>query len=300
MKIFIDTADLDEIKKACSWGIVDGATTNPSLIKKAVDRRKGKVAMDEYIKEIVETVPGPVSLEVIALNADEMIEQAEILHEKFSPYGNIVIKIPINPHMDERTYDFDGLKAIKKLNMKGIPVNATLIMTPEQALLAAKAGAAYASPFAGRIDDYIRAKLGLRRTIDFQKGDHFDSDIIQNILKRRLGMNKDMNSVLKTDINEYSKLISSSHDNGVYSGLDLIRKILKIYRNYGYKTEIIAASMRNARQVREVSEVGADIATIPVNILREMIQHGKTLEGVKAFLRDVVPAYESLFKKRKN
>lgn len=299
MKIFIDTADLDEIKMACSWGIVDGATTNPSLIKRAVDRRKGKVAMDEYIKEIVKTVPGPVSLEVIALKADEMIEQAETLHEKFSPHGNVVIKIPINPNMDERTYDFDGLKAIKKLNMEGIPVNATLIMTPEQALLAAKAGAAYASPFAGRIDDYIRTKLGLRRTIDFQKGDYFDSDIIQNMLKRRLGMNKDMHSILETYINEYSKLISSSHDKGVYSGLDLIQKILKIYRNYGYKTKIIVASIRNARQVREVSEAGADIATIPVNIIKEMIQHDKTLEGIKAFSRDVVPAYEGLFKKRK-
>ena len=149
MKIFIDSAELNEIKKACEWGVIDGATTNPSLIKKAVDERKGRIAMEDYIKEILKTVPGPVSLEVIAVKAEEMIEQARLLYNKFSSYGEVVIKIPINPSLGDDGLDFDGLKAIKRLSEDGIPVNCTLVMTPEQALLAAKAGASYVSPFAG-------------------------------------------------------------------------------------------------------------------------------------------------------
>jgi len=130
LKIFIDSADIDEIKQACEWGIIDGATTNPSLIKKAVDKRGGKVTMEEYIREILKVVPGPVSLEVIAVRSDEMVKQAKLLYEKFSPYGEVVIKIPVNPSLGDDGLDFDGLKAIRRISKEGIPVNCTLVMTP--------------------------------------------------------------------------------------------------------------------------------------------------------------------------
>jgi transaldolase len=296
MKIFIDTADLIEIEEANTWGIVDGITTNPSLIKKAVDRRAGKISMREYLIKMVQSVQGPVSLEVIAFKVEEMVKQAEALYREFNPYGNVVIKIPVNPAMDDTVIDFDGLKAIKRLYDVGIPVNATLIMTPEQALLAAKAGAAYASPFAGRIDDYIRAKFGIKRGIDYQKDEYFDSQLLQKIIDRILSKSVNISTVSETYIDPHLKtLINSGHDNGIECGVDLIQKIVHMYKNFGYHTEVIAASLRNARQVREVAEAGVDIATIPFNVLEEMIQHAKTIEGVKAFTRDVVPAYKALF-----
>ncbi|MBS3812641.1 transaldolase, partial [Candidatus Bipolaricaulota bacterium] len=156
MKIFIDTAELTEIKEAYSWGIVDGVTTNPSLIKKAVDARD-RVNLEEYIEEILRTVDGPVSLEVIGLTSDDMIEEGKYLYDKFNSVNdNVVIKIPINTSTEGgESENYAGLKAISELSSQGIPVNTTLIMKPEQALLAAKAGAHYVSPFAGRIDDYI-------------------------------------------------------------------------------------------------------------------------------------------------
>jgi transaldolase len=294
MDIYIDTADLDEIKSACSWGIIDGATTNPSLIKKAIDKRGGKIAMDKYIEEILEAVPGPVSLEVIALDTDGMVKQAKMLYERFSPHGNVVIKIPINPRMGEEARDFDGLKAIRQLSEEEVPTNATLIMTPEQALLAAKAGATYASPFAGRVDDYIRARMGVK----FQKGDYFDYDLIRRIVEKKLEKSireERPISELYVD-NDVGAILSTGQDNGVYSGVDLVARILRIYRNYGFETKVIAASMRNARQVREVAELGVDIATMPFEVIKEMIQHYKTLEGIRNFTADVVPAYKELFK----
>ena len=300
MKIFIDTADLDEIREACSWGIVDGATTNPSLIKRAVDKRGGNVTMEKYIREILETVPGPVSLEVIATDAEGMVEQARLLHRKFSPYGEVVVKIPVNPSLDESgTRDFDGLKAIQTLKNEGIPTNATLIMTPEQALLAAKAGASYASPFAGRIDDYIRKRMGLQPGVDFQKGDYFDYGLVNALVRARL---KDVMESKTGPLSElYSdrdvrEVLAKAQDNGICSGVDLVARVVRIYRNYGYKTQVIAASIRNARQVREVAEVGADIATLPFNVIREMIRHPKTLEGMRRFTEDIVPSYRRLFK----
>lgn len=300
MKIFVDTADIDEIREACSWGIVDGATTNPSLIKRAVDKRKGKIAMEEYIKEILEVVPGPVSLEVIALEGDSMVKQAELLYDKFSPHGEVVIKIPINPSMEKGGFDFEGLKAMKRLNEEGIPTNATLIMTPEQALLAAKAGAAYASPFAGRVDDYIREKLGMKRGVDFQKGDYFNYELLTRIVEKELEESmKKHGSIRELYVDEgVRNLLSLGQDNGVLSGVDLVGKIIKIYRNYGYETKVIAASMRNARQVREVAELGVDIATLPFDVIKEMTKHNKTLEGMRNFTADVVPAYEGMFKQK--
>jgi len=302
MKIFVDTAKLDEIKEACSWGVVDGVTTNPSLIKRAVDEVKSRgkeINMETYIWEICKTAGKgrPVSLEVISLTMKEMIEEAELLYSKFNPAAeNVVIKIPINTRIDEsERIDYDGLKTIKKLSQKGIPINVTLIMTPEQALLAAKAGASYASPFAGRVDDYIRKKLG----IEFSKGDYFDFELIERIGKKRL--DKHLKSsrgepAASLYLDEETKnSIGFGKDNGIESGVDLVKSIMRIYRNYGIKTEVIAASIRNARQIRQMAEAGAHIATIPFPVIRGMLQHPKTVEGIKSFSADVVPEYRELF-----
>ncbi len=302
MKIFVDTAKLDEIKEACSWGVVDGVTTNPSLIKRAVDEAKGEgkeIDMETYIWEICKTAGKgrPVSLEVISLTMKEMVEEAELLYSKFNPAAeNVVIKIPINTRIDEsERIDYDGLKTIKKLSRKGIPINVTLIMTPEQALLAAKAGASYASPFAGRVDDYIRKKLG----IEFSKGDYFDFELIEKIGKKRLDKHLKSSrgepaASLYLDT-ETKNSIGFGKDNGIESGVDLVKSIMKIYRNYGIKTEVIAASIRNARQIRQMAEAGAHIATIPFPVIRGMLQHPKTVEGIKSFSADVVPEYRDLF-----
>jgi len=281
MKIFVDTAEIEEIKTAISWGIVDGVTTNPSLIKKAVDKRQGKVTMAEYIMEIVKITPGPVSLEVLGGTSDEMITQGRLLYKKFSPYGNVAIKIPVNPSLQENDgLEFDGLKAIKHLSNEGIPVNVTLIMTPEQALLAAKAGAAYASPFAGRIDDYIRIKMGLKLGTDFQKDSYFDSELVRKVCEK--------------------KTVEMGQDNGVLSGVDLVARILRIYQNYGFKTEVIAASIRNPRQAREVAELGVHIATLPFEVIQGMVTHVKTIEGTRSFTADIVPPYRDLFSRKKS
>jgi len=300
MKIFIDTAELDEIKQAFSWGVIDGVTTNPSLIKKAVDKRKGEITMEEYIKEILKTVPGPVSLEVIATKADEMIEQGRLLYGKFSPYGEVAVKIPVNPSMGDDGLDFDGLRAIRQLCREDIPVNCTLVMTPEQALLAAKAGAVYVSPFAGRIDDYIRARLGMKIGVDFKKEDYFDYELLKRTSETKLEENtKRFNSVAEVyQSKEVKSLVDLVQDNGIRSGVDLVAKILKIYRNYGYKTQVIAASIRNARQAREVAELGVDIATLPFEVIKEMIKHHKTVEGMRNFTADIVPTYEKIFKQK--
>ena len=276
MKIFVDTAEIEEIKTAISWGVVDGVTTNPSLIKKAVDKRQGKITMTKYIEEIVKVTPGPVSLEVLGGTADEIVAQGKLLYKKFSPHGNVAIKIPVNPSLQENdSHQFDGLKAIRELSDEGTPVNATLVMSPEQALLVAKAGASYASPFAGRIDDYIRAKMGLKMGTDFKKDSYFEAEPIR----------KDSEA-------ENSEL---RQDNGVWSGVDLVARILRIYRNYGYKTEVIAASIRNPRQAREVAELGVHIATLPFEVIQGMVAHAKTFEGMRSFTSDIVPPYRDLF-----
>ncbi len=267
MKIYVDTADIEEIKTAFAWGIVDGVTTNPSLIKKAV--KKYKKGLKEYIKEILKIAgKTPVSLEIISVKEKEMYEQAVTLYEMFSTKeNNIVIKIPINIAEDkEDTTHYDALKVINKLAKKKIPVNCTLIMTPEQSLLAAKAGASYVSPFAGRIDDDLRKRAGR----EFEKTDYHEADgiMIEDVLV---------------------------HDKGIVSGVDLVEQTQHMLRTYKYNTQVIAASVRNARQVRELALIGADIATIPFSVLNEMIHHHKTFEGLKAFTNDIVPEYEKLF-----
>lgn len=304
MKIFIDTAKLDEIKEAWSWGIVDGVTTNPSLIKKAVDalKEKGeKVDMSTYIEQILKTAGKghPVSLEVISLTSDEMFKEAVLLYERFNPVaGNVVIKIPVNTYIQGCPHtNFEGLKTIKRLSEKGIPVNCTLIMTPEQALLAAKAGARYASPFAGRVDDYIRKHLG----VNFRKSDYFDFELIEELRYQALEENieeyinegESLGELYQNE--EIARWINFGRDNGISSGVDLVAQIAQIYNNYGIETEIIASSMRNARQVREVAQVGAHIATIPFPVIKQMMQHPKTEEGIKLFTQDVVPEYRKIF-----
>ena len=288
MKIFIDTADLDEIKEAASWGILDGVTTNPSLIKKAVEKMKARgkqISMEDYIKEICRSVDGPVSLEVKGRRYDEMVREAKILYEKFNGVNNnVVIKIPINTAFSPDDEQFEGIKAIKELESLGIPTNATLVMTPEQALLAAKAKASYVSPFLGRVDDFIRKKMGIQHG----KMDYWDYEAIELIEQeeRKKNVEKGYEGVAAINYG----------DNGIYSGVELVYDVIEIYEAYGYETKIIAASIRNARQVRQVAMLGVDIATIPFIVIKEMISHYKTMEGMKKFSEDVVEEYEEIFK----
>jgi len=272
MDIFIDSADIEDIKKAMEYGVCSGCTTNPSLIKKAIDKLKARgenVNMEDYIKMICETLGEgrPVSLEVISLDADSMIKEAETLYKKFNSIANnVVIKIPVNTATSENGNHYEGLKAVKALSEKGIPINATLVFTPEQALLAAKARAKYVSPFAGRVDDFIRTNAGIK----FEKPDYFPAE-----------GRKEGGRILE--------------DNGIVSGVDLVARIVDIFANYDLEAKIIAASMRNARQVREVAELGVDIATVPFYVIEQMLKHPKTFEGIVKFSKDVVPEYRNLF-----
>ena len=270
MEIFIDTAKIEEIEQSIDYGIVDGVTTNPSLIKEAILGLQKKTDFDSYIKKILATAKGkPVSLEIIGTSYREMLEQAKRIYKKYNPVANnVVIKIPINPsfEIDSET-EFHGLRVIRELSKIKIPSNCTLIMTPEQALVAAKAGAKYISPFVGRIDDFIRTN----NNIEFQKSDYFPSYGWKNG-ERMLD------------------------DNGIISGIELLRECIKMMQKYNFKSKVIAASIRNARQFREVALVGVAIATIPYYVLKELIRHYKTREGVKKFTQDIVAEYSEMFK----
>lgn len=300
MKIFIDTAELDEIKEAYSWGIVDGVTTNPSLIKKAVDARED-INLEEYIEEILQTVDGPVSLEVIGLTYKDMVKEGKYLYDRFNSINdNVAVKIPINTRAEGTSDEpYAGLKAIKELSADGISVNTTLIMKPEQALLAAKAGADYVSPFAGRIDDYIRSNLGLVRGEDYQKSAHHDSSLMDRALElsaKSLASECSGESLSEVYFDsQYRELREKARDQGIRSGVDLVRFIKEIFDHYSFDTQILAASMRNSRQVREVAEVGADIGTLPFAVIREMLDHYKTEQGIISFSEDVVPEYKGIF-----
>lgn len=208
MKLFIDTAITEEIKEANDMGIICGVTTNPSLIAKSGRDFK------EVIKEITSIVDGPISAEVISLNSDEMVKEAL---ELVKIHKNIVIKIPMCQ---------EGLKATKILTEKGMKTNVTLIFSAAQALLAARAGATYVSPFLGRLDD--------------------------------IGM----------------------------EGLNLIEEIVDIFDMHGIETEIIAASIRNPMHVTKAARVGAHIATVPLNVLKQMTKHPLTDSGIEKFLKD--------------
>ncbi|MBN1292688.1 MAG: transaldolase [Candidatus Latescibacteria bacterium] len=274
MKLFLDTASLQEIKEAISWGIIDGVTTNPSLIKKAVIALREvdeQEDIESYIKKILATAGRmcPVSLEVAGLTADEMTEQGILLYEKFDQVaGNVVIKIPVcTINSKGEGGIFDGITAIKNLTEERIPVNSTLIFTPEQALIAAKAGAEYVSPFAGRIDDRIRRQAEM----SFEKNDYFPAT----------GIYDEDNNFLT--------------DFGLVSGVDLVSQIAKIFQQYKMECEIIAASIRNPIQAREMAAVGAHISTVPFSVLKAMAQHPGTVDGIDAFTGDLVKEYLGLF-----
>jgi len=268
MKIFIDSADIDEIREAYSGGVLDGVTTNPSLIKKAAAKRPG-LNMKDYINKILTTAEGtPVSLEVLGTSYRDMIEEGKKLYQIFNPVAeNVVIKVPVNPSLQKEA-SYDGIKTIKELTDQGIPVNATLIFTPEQALLAAKAGALFVSPFAGRVDDLIRNN----HKIKYDKTDYFPF------------------SGWKTESAE-----DLMEDNGIVSGIDLVSQCVEIFREFGLQAEILAASLRNPRQVREAALVGADIATLPFPVIKALLYHFKTREGMENFIKDIVPEYAALF-----
>lgn len=208
MKFFIDTANINEIKEAASLGILDGVTTNPSLVAK-----EGR-DFTELLKEICSIVDGPVSAEVISVDKEGILKEAREL-AKIHP--NIVVKVPLIK---------EGLKAVKILSQEGIKTNVTLCFSPSQALLAAKAGATYISPFVGRLDD-----------------------------------------------------ISSN-------GMELIGQIVQIYRNYGFETQVLAASIRHPMHVVEAALYGADVATIPFKVIDQLFKHPLTDIGLDIFLKD--------------
>ncbi|AWI82759.1 fructose-6-phosphate aldolase [Alloyangia pacifica] len=212
MKFFVDTADVDAIRELHELGMVDGVTTNPSLIAKS-----GRDIL-EVTKEICELVPGPVSAEVVAIDAEAMIEEGRKLAE-IAP--NIAVKVPLT---------WDGLKACKVLSEEGNMVNVTLCFSANQALLAAKAGATFISPFIGRLDD----------------------------------LNLD--------------------------GLQLIADIRAIYDNYGYETQVLAASIRSANHMSECAKIGADVCTAPPSVIKAMANHVLTDKGLSAFLADAEKA----------
>lgn len=277
IKIFIDSSKLGEISQAYDYGLLDGVTTNPSLIRAAVDEEKikgGSIDIEDYIKEILLLTRGlPVSLEVIGTDSEKMIDEGRRIYKLFNPIaGNVYVKIPVNPSTERKSSNnFDGLKAIRTLSGEGIPINCTLIFTPEQALMAAKAGASLVSPFAGRIDDLIRSENNL----EFKKTDYFPA----------YGEEKD-GGILE--------------DNGIISGIDLVSQIREIFDNYGIsETKVLAASIRNARQAREAALAGADIATLPVSVIEELLIHPKTIEGMKGFIKDIVPEYRDLLNRKK-
>jgi len=208
MKFFIDTANVEEIKKGLEMGLVDGVTTNPTLLARE------KRDPGETIREILSLVSGPVSLEVLSTRASEMIEEAGRLA---SLGGQVVVKIPMTE---------EGIKAVKVLSRDGIRTNVTLIFQPLQALIAAKAGAGYVSPFVGRLDD-----------------------------------------------------ISAP-------GMEVVEQIVAIYTNYGFETEVIVASVRNPLHVLHAAMMGADIATIPFTVLKQLMSHPLTDIGIERFLKD--------------
>ena len=209
MKFFVDTADLDEIREANAMGVLDGVTTNPSLMKKV-----GGVDFHEHVYKICELVEGDVSAEVTATDFEGIMQEGRTLA---AIHENVVVKVPCI---------LEGIKAIKALRQEGIRVNCTLCFSPTQALIAAKAGAAYISPFMGRVDD-----------------------------------------------------ISSD-------GLRLVEQIVAIYANYGYETEVLAASIRHPMHVVECAMLGADVATMPFKVIKQLLNHPLTDIGLEKFLAD--------------
>ncbi|MEM4363856.1 MAG: transaldolase family protein [Candidatus Diapherotrites archaeon] len=272
MKYFLDSAILSEIELAYKTGLCNGITMNPSLLKKAVEELKSKgeqISLESYIKKILKIAKKtPVSIEVTATeSAQTMIDQGKKIFKKFNGVAkNVVIKVPINTSLDLKDKkDFDGIIAIRELRKSGIPINCTLIFTPEQALAAAKAGANFVSPFAGRIDDFLRKELGK----SFDKNDYFPAEGI------------------KVDNEIFN-------DNGIYSGVALVDQCVKILKKYNLKCQVLAASIRNPRQLRECALVGADIATMPFSVFVESLRHKLTFEGMKKFNEDTPEEFKKI------
>lgn len=211
MKFFLDTADLAEIRRAAEAGLIDGITTNPSLLAKAA---AGGGDPRDILADICRAVAGPISAEVVATDAEGMLRQGRDLAKIAD---NIVVKTPLTEA---------GLKACRRFRAEGIRVNVTLCFSPTQALLAAKAGASYISPFIGRLDD------------------------------------------IGTD------------------GMALIEQIIKIYRNYDFKTEVLVASVRHPMHVLQAALLGGDVCTMPPKVLHQLLQHPLTDKGLTAFLAD--------------
>jgi len=214
MKIFLDTANLEELKQGAAWGIVDGVTTNPTLIAKE------GVAIEEQIRRICAIVDGDISAEVVATEADAMIQEGRGLAKI---HQNVVVKLPLTR---------DGIRACSTLSKDGIRTNVTLCFSAAQALLAAKAGAYIVSPFIGRLDD-----IGT-------------------------------------------------------PGIALIQEIVTIYRNYGYPTQILAASLRSPMHVIDSAKAGAHIGTMPFKVLDMLFQHPLTDRGLEQFLKDYAKAFQ--------
>lgn len=217
MKFFIDTADLDEIKEANDLGVLDGVTTNPSLCAKI-----GVKDFEGHIAKICDIVEGDVSAEVVSTKYDEIVKEGR---EIAAIADNVVVKVPLIK---------DGIKAIKTFSEEGIKTNCTLCFSATQALIAAKAGATYISPFLGRLDD------------------------------------------ISTD------------------GMQLIRDIVQIYDNYGYKTEVLAASIRHPMHLLECAKEGADVATMPLSVIKSLLKHPLTDIGLERFLKDWEDLQKSL------
>ncbi len=208
MKFFVDTANLDQIRQAASYGILDGVTTNPSLIAK-----EGNSQYDQ-IRAICEIVDGDISAEVVSVEADEMVREGRDLA---AIHQNVVVKCPLIR---------EGIKATKALSSEGIRVNVTLCFSATQALIAAKAGAYFISPFLGRLDDIAT------------------------------------------------------------EGMNLIRDIVAIYKNYGFQTQVLAASLRSPLHVKEAALAGAHIGTLPIKVLDQLFNHPLTDIGLEKFLAD--------------
>lgn len=214
MKFFIDTADLEEVREAQEMGVLDGVTTNPSLMKIAAERAGRPLDFHEHIAKICNLVPGDVSAEVTAVKFDEIMEQGRSLA---AIHKNVVVKVPLI---------LDGIKAINALAREGIRSNCTLCFSATQALIAAKAGAAYISPFIGRIDD-----------------------------------------------------VSSD-------GMQLVQEIVQVFENYGYDTEVLAASIRHPMHVLDSALMGAHVATMPLGVIKKLLAHPLTEIGLAKFMED--------------
>ncbi len=282
VKLFLDSADISEIERVLSYGILEGVTTNPSLIKKAAEKNKVK-DIEEYIKKILKLCRGkPVSLEVIGNDYDSMFREAKLLFKKFNPVAkNVYVKIPINPCMEEKcSKGSDGVRVIRDLSRLGIPVNCTLIFSPEQSLLAAKAGAKFVSPFVGREDDYIREMNRMK----FNKDDYFP--------KEGFSKNKKILALSGHDSGELD-------DEGIVSGVDLIKQTSEIFSGTKVVPEILAASIRSKKQFREVIIAGADIVTVPFNVIESLAVHAKSREGMVKFTEDIIAEYAEIFKAKK-